>query len=82
MQHVMKKLAKNASRSTIGDILDSIRIGWNSYSFLLALGGASAILGSVFGVAGWASSALTVTAFYYAGEFRKQVKREAKKFGD
>ena len=79
---VIKKLAKNASRSTIGDVIDNMRVGWTSDSFLFYIGGSSAILGGVFGLAGWASSALTIVAFYYAGEFRKQIRIETKKFGN
>ena len=79
---VIKKLAKNASRSTIGGFIDSLRTGWNSYSFLFYISGASAILGSLFGLAGWASSAVTVAIFYYAGEFRKQLSLENRKFGE
>jgi hypothetical protein len=77
---VIKKLAKNATRSTIGDFVDNIRVGWNNYSFLLYIGGASAILGGVFGLVGWASIVVTIVFFYYAGEFRKEVNAETHKW--
>jgi recombination DNA repair RAD52 pathway protein len=77
---VIKKLAKHASRSTIGEYVDSMRIGYNHYSFLFYIGGVSAILGGIFGMAGWASVIVTISFFYYAGEFRKQVALETKKW--
>lgn len=78
---IMRSLARNASRSTLGNALDSLRIGWSSYSFLLYIGSAAAILGGFFGFAGWISVVLTVVLFYYAGEFKKHVNIESKKFG-
>ena len=76
---VIKHLAKNASRAKLGRITDNIRTGWNNYSFLFYIGGVSAILGSLFGLAGWASTIFTLTFFYYAGEFKKLMEEEKKK---
>lgn len=76
----MKKLAKNAARSSIGGVMDNIRLGWSNYSFLFYIGGVSAILGSIFGLAGWLSTIVTVLFFYYAGEFRRHLAVESKKF--
>lgn len=77
---VMRRLARHASRSTIGSWVDSIRTGWNSYSFLFYIGGVSAILGGIFGLAGWLSVIFTLAFFYFAGEFRKQLALETRKF--
>jgi hypothetical protein len=79
--NVMKHLARSASKSTIGKCMDNIRVGWTNYSFLFYIGGVSAILGSLFGLAGWASSIVTLLFFYYAGEFKKHVLKESKSFG-
>ncbi len=64
-------LAKHAARSRRGKFLDYVRTGWNSYSFIFYIGGISAILGSLFGVAGWLSTFVTVYFFYAAGKFKK-----------
>jgi hypothetical protein len=77
---MIKKLARNASRSTIGKVLDSIRLGWASYSFLFYIGGVSAILGGIFGLMGWMSTIVTILFFYYAGEFRRNVTLESKQW--
>ncbi len=77
---VIKRLAKHASRSTIGEFVDSMRIGYNQYSFLIYIGGVSALLGGLFGLAGWLSIIVTLSFFYYAGEFKKQMALESKKF--
>lgn len=77
---VIKKLAKNATRSTIGSFIDTIRIGWTSYSFLFYIGGVSAILGGIFGDVGWISTIFTIMFFYFAGEFRKEVSAQAHKW--
>jgi uncharacterized membrane protein len=60
--------------------LDSIRLGWASYSFLFYIGGVSAILGGIFGLMGWMSTIVTILFFYYAGEFRRHVTLESKQW--
>lgn len=82
MATVIKHLAKNASRATLAKVIDNIRLGWTSYSFLFYIGGVSAILGGIFGLAGWASTILTVLFFYYAGEFKRNLEIESHKFGN
>ncbi len=57
-----------------------MRIGWSNYSFLFYIGGVSAVLGGMFGLAGWVSAPVTVIFFYYAGQFRRYVERESRKF--
>jgi hypothetical protein len=57
-----------------------MRVGWSNYSFLFYIGGVSAVLGGMFGLAGWVSAPATLIFFYYAGQFRQHVLRESKKF--
>ena len=72
----INSIAKKAARSRHSEFLDRIRTGWNSYSFIFYIGGVSAILGSLFGVAGWLSVIVTVAFFYYAGRFVHELQQE------
>lgn len=75
----IENLAKKAASSEKVGFIDDVRVGWNNYSFIFYIGGISAILGGVFGVAGWLSTILTVGFFYYTGKFKKQVDKEKAK---
>ena len=76
---VIHSIARKAARSKHSELLDLIRTGWNSYSFIFYIGGVSAILGSLFGVAGWLSVVVTVAFFYYAGRFVNELQQEKEK---
>ena len=73
---IISSMARKAARSRHSELLDRIRTGWNSYSFIFYIGGVSAILGSLFGVAGWLSVIVTVAFFYYAGKFVNELQQE------
>jgi hypothetical protein len=70
---------KKAAASKTGKFIDAVRLGWNSYSFIFYIGGISAILGELFGWAGWLSTIITVLFFYYAGRLKEQVDLERKR---
>jgi hypothetical protein len=76
---VIENLAKRSAESKINDFVDYVRLGWNNYSFIFYIGGVSAILGSLFGTAGWLSVIATLIFFYYAGKFRKHLDAEKAK---
>lgn len=73
---VMEGFARWMVHSKMGAFIETLRYGWNNYSFIFYIGGISAILGGLFGWAGWASTLLTLLFFYYAGKFKKEVDRE------
>ncbi len=73
---ISEKLMARAAESKTGRFIDTIRTGWNSYSFIFYIGGISAILGSLFGIAGWLSIVVTIAFFYSAGRFRQRLDRE------
>lgn len=75
----IENIAKRAAQSEKGKFIDDVRVGWNNYSFIFYIGGISAILGSLFGVAGWLSTILTVLFFYYMGKFKKHLDIERAK---
>ncbi len=79
LDRVIHSMARKAARSKHSELLDRIRTGWNSYSFIFYIGGVSAILGSLFGVAGWLSVIVTVAFFYYAGKFVNELQQEKEK---
>lgn len=60
----------------MGRFIDTVRIGWNGYSFVFYIVSISAILGGVFGWAGWISVIFTILFFYVAGKFKEQVDLE------
>ena len=66
----IERLVEKAVESRTSKFVETVRAGWNSYSFVFYIGGVSAILGSLFGVAGWLSIIITLTFFYYAGKFK------------
>ena len=68
------------AKSRFHRVFDSIRVGWAQYNFIFYIGGVSALLGSVFGLAGWISTLFTLAFFYYAGEFEKHIARNSYKF--
>ncbi len=68
----LKKLA----HSKLEHFLDILRYGYNNYGFIFYIGGISAILGGVFGVAGWLSIVVTIAFLYYAGKFKIFVEKE------
>ncbi len=57
--------------------VENIRTGWNNYNFLFYIGSVSAILGSIFGVAGVAGFLLTLFFFRQAGKFHEVWKASA-----
>ncbi len=73
---IIKSIAHRTARSKKGEFVAYVRDGWNSYSFIFYIGGVSAILGSLFGIAGWLSVFVTVLFFYYAGRFTRELKLE------
>ena len=68
------KLILRYSHSGIGRFIDTVRTGWNNYSFIFYIGGISAILGSLFGWAGWLSTIVTVGFFYLTGRMKKRME--------
>ncbi len=76
---IIRKIARRAASSKRGEFINYVRDGWNNYSFIFYIGGVSAILGSIFGIAGWLSIVVTVAFFYYAGRFVKAFKEEKEK---
>ncbi len=73
---IISSMARKAATAKPGEFLDLVRTGWNSYSFIFYIGGVSAILGSLFGIAGWLSVIVTVAFFYYAGRFVSELQKE------
>ena len=76
---VIEGLAEKAAESKINEFFETIRFGWNNYSFVFYITGVSAILGAIFGIAGWLSIIVTVIFFFYAGKFRRQLEKEKSK---
>ena len=76
---VINSMAKKAARSRHNEFLEYVRAGWSNYSFVFYIGGVSAILGSLFGIAGWLSVIVTVAFFYYAGKFVDELQLEKKR---
>jgi len=68
------KLIMRYSHSGMGRFIDTVRTGWNNYSFIFYIGGISAILGSLFGWAGWLSTIVTVGFFYLTGRMKKRIE--------
>ncbi len=66
----IERFVEKAVESRTSKFVETVRAGWNSYSFVFYIGGVSAILGSLFGVAGWLSIIITLAFFYYAGKFK------------
>ncbi len=78
-QGLLEKLAIRSVDSRFMRVIETIRTGWSDYSFIFYIGSVSAILGSLFGLVGWASIIVTVMFFYYVGRFRQHQKREMSK---
>ena len=76
---ISERLMDRAVESKTGRFIDTVRTGWNGYSFIFYIGGISAILGSLFGIAGWLSIVVTIAFFYYAGRFKQKLEREREK---
>jgi len=70
---ISERLVERYASSRLGDFMSALRSGWNAYSFIFYIGGISAILGGIFGWAGWASAIVTLLFFYYAGKFKEKV---------
>ena len=81
LDKTIHSIARKAAISKRGEFIDYVREGWNSYSFIFYIGGVSAILGSLFGIAGWLSVIVTVAFFYYAGKFVHMVRSERERLG-
>ncbi len=75
----IENLAKRSSETKANEFFENVKLGWNSYSFVFYIGGVAAILGTIFGIAGWLSIFVTLFFFYYAGKFRRQLDREMSK---
>lgn len=73
------KFYEKVADSKLGRFVDDIKLGWNSYNFIFYIGGVAAILGSIFGLAGWAATIVTVLFFYYAGKFKRKLDLEKKR---
>ena len=82
LDKTINSIVRKAAKSKRGEFIDYVRDGWNSYSFIFYIGGVSAILGSLFGIAGWLSVIVTVAFFYYAGKFVHMVRSERERLGD
>ena len=84
MSAMISKIANLLIRSKAHHIINSIRIGWNNYSFLFYIGGISTIIGGVIGIAAAPIAIiLTLVIFYYLGQLhvklqQKQAGSEAK----
>lgn len=76
---VIERLAERAVESRLHDAVETIRIGWNNYSFVFYITGVSAILAALFGIAAWLSVVVTLVFFYYIGRFRRRFDRERSK---
>ena len=76
---LVRNIARRAAHSKKSEFVDYVRHGWNNYSFIFYIGGISAILGGLFGIAGWLSIIVTVYFFYLAGKFKKEVDLEKEK---
>lgn len=73
---IIRPLARKAAHSKHIYFIEYVRHGWNNYSFIFYIGGISAILGKLFGVAGWLSVIVTVYFFYFMGKFKKEIELE------
>jgi hypothetical protein len=76
---ISERLVERYASSRLGDFMSALRSGWNAYSFIFYIGGISAILGGIFGWAGWASAIVTLLFFYYAGKFKEKVDLHMKR---
>jgi len=76
---VLKHIAMKVSESRAHRILDNIRIGWANYNFIFYIGSVAAILGNVFGLAGWGAVLLTLALFYYAGVMHSHIEETKKR---
>jgi|GEM_PF-5657274 hypothetical protein len=76
---VIKGLAGWMASSRLNGFIEVVRFGWNNYSFIFYIGGISAILGGIFGWAGWASTIVTLLFFYYAGKLKRQIDAEKRR---
>ena len=73
------RILKRIAHSRTEEFLDVLRYGYNNYGFIFYIGGISAILGGVFGVAGWLSIIVTILFLYYAGKFKLFAEKEKEK---
>jgi hypothetical protein len=73
---ISEKLVARAIDSRIGRVVEAMRLGWNSYSFIFYIGSISAILGTLFGSVGWLSVIVTILFFYFTGKFEQRVQKE------
>lgn len=71
-----EKLIAKAINSKTTHFLDTVRTGWNSYSFIFYIGGISAILGGIFGLSGWLSIIVILFFFYFAGRLIQRLEAE------
>ena len=78
-KRVGEKVVERYAASKMSRFISAIRLGWNSYNFIFYIGGISAILGGIFGWAGWVSAIATVAFFYFAGRFTEKVDLEHKR---
>ena len=75
---IRERFVDRYASSRIANFVNTMRLGWNSYSFIFYIGGISAILVGMFGWAGWVSGIVTVLFFYYAGKFKEKVDVDKK----
>jgi uncharacterized membrane protein len=73
---ISERLVARAIDSKTGKVIEAMRIGWNSYSFIFYIGSISAILGTLFGNVGWLSVIVTIIFFYVVGRFEQKVQKE------
>lgn len=73
---ISETVVEKYASSKVSRFINAVRLGWNSYNFLFYIGGISAILGGIFGWAGWISVIATVAFFYFMGRFTERVDLE------
>ena len=71
---MLTKLAKYMHDHRLQKCIDTIRLGWNNYSFVFYIGSASAIIGTYLGVAGILALFVGMGFFYYAGKYHRLVE--------
>lgn len=72
----IERFANKFGDSKLGRIMSTIRTGWNAYNFIFYIGGVSAILSGIFGVASGIAALLTLVLFYYAGRVKMALDKE------
>ncbi|MDE1855739.1 MAG: hypothetical protein KGH49_00685 [Candidatus Micrarchaeota archaeon] len=73
---LLEKAAHVFAHSRTGRFFEYVKIGWDNFNYIFYIGGISAILGGLFGLAGGFAVLLTIIFFYLAGRFMKELKNE------